>query len=377
MADDVSADPGASCAQGSSPPYAWTWGDGSGPGTGVSAAHTSPARRRCWPGSVTGWPPPPRPRRRLTFDETVLDELLALARQYGVRAVVGSNWFYSDLTRAVREELDRLRGQYQVVSVTLEYSKRSTKADPMPPTHAELPHALQFLQSTGLLDLSAAVGNGAAASEMSTGAPLAPSLPRLAPAKREAGKGPASLLDVTGDRTTVEVRFKGNGFPVTVRSQADHPAGRARRLVVELQGADGPATFLGDFDVGYDWEAGEATHHGGWSLTQDSRSAVESFGTVGQAPCAGLTFRPDTDSGAQLSVHRVVEHNMRTMYTRMVAGLDEVRASDGPGMRGQPLATSTVTDGRDPVVLTLEAYRPFVRTLAAIHRRWVPLSGTQ
>jgi CRP-like cAMP-binding protein len=73
-----------------------------------------------------------------------------------IKAAVASQWYYSDFPRVIRRELRLLsaeRGDAPIHKVESEFSKEHGLAYATPPPLLELPHVLQLLCSTGLIDI--------------------------------------------------------------------------------------------------------------------------------------------------------------------------------------------------------------------------------
>ncbi len=91
------------------------------------------------------------------------------------QAYVASNWHYSDITKLLKgliakargkeieaeakekfkKEIETIKGEFEVERVEIEYSKKHEVLTIDPPSQ-ELPHALQIIQSSGLMDLDEA-----------------------------------------------------------------------------------------------------------------------------------------------------------------------------------------------------------------------------
>ena len=108
----------------------------------------------------------------VTPDQTAFNHMLSTLKTKGMRAVVASNWYYSQITTLTknllaklqgqpvpnpelveqyREEFDQLDKTFKVQKVEVEYNKKDEVLTIDPPAQ-ELPHALQIVYSTGLTD---------------------------------------------------------------------------------------------------------------------------------------------------------------------------------------------------------------------------------
>jgi CRP-like cAMP-binding protein len=97
----------------------------------------------------------------VTVNHEQFDQLSEEVTKHGVKAAVASQWHYSDLPRLIRREIKRLAGQPHVrladvrlQRVELEFSKENGVAISATPPLSELPHAIQLLESIGLVDLA-------------------------------------------------------------------------------------------------------------------------------------------------------------------------------------------------------------------------------
>jgi CRP-like cAMP-binding protein len=96
----------------------------------------------------------------VTANQEQFDQLSEAVAKRGVKAAVASQWYYSDLPRLISREIKRLVGQpdgrlgdFRLHRVELEFSKENGVAISATPPLSELPHALQLLESIGLVDL--------------------------------------------------------------------------------------------------------------------------------------------------------------------------------------------------------------------------------
>lgn len=85
-----------------------------------------------------------------TFNSQIAQEALNSLQRQKAKTAVASNWFYSDITQKTKQLLDTLTKQYSVDRVELDYSCKGQ--DIRSPVHDELPHAIQILASTGLIN---------------------------------------------------------------------------------------------------------------------------------------------------------------------------------------------------------------------------------
>jgi CRP-like cAMP-binding protein len=97
----------------------------------------------------------------VTVNHEQFDQLSEEVTKHGVKAAVASQWHYSDLPRLIRREIKRLVGQpherltdVRLHRVELEFSKENGAAISATPPLSELPHAMQLLESIGLVDLA-------------------------------------------------------------------------------------------------------------------------------------------------------------------------------------------------------------------------------
>jgi CRP-like cAMP-binding protein len=97
----------------------------------------------------------------VTVNHEQFDQLSEEVARHGVKAAVASQWHYSDLPRLIRREIKRLVGQphgrlsdVRLHRVELEFSKENGAAISATPPLSELPHAMQLLESIGLIDLA-------------------------------------------------------------------------------------------------------------------------------------------------------------------------------------------------------------------------------
>jgi CRP-like cAMP-binding protein len=97
----------------------------------------------------------------VTANREQFDQLSEEVTKRGVKAAVASQWHYSDLPRIIRREIKRLVGQpdghvtdMRLRRVELDFSKENGVAISATPPLSELPHAIQLLESIGLIDLA-------------------------------------------------------------------------------------------------------------------------------------------------------------------------------------------------------------------------------
>jgi CRP-like cAMP-binding protein len=97
----------------------------------------------------------------VTVNHEQFDQLSEEVAKHNVKAAVASQWHYSDLPRLIRREIKRLVGQpherltdVRLHRVELEFSKENGAAISATPPLSELPHAMQLLESIGLVDLA-------------------------------------------------------------------------------------------------------------------------------------------------------------------------------------------------------------------------------
>ncbi|HEY1296158.1 MAG TPA: cyclic nucleotide-binding domain-containing protein [Chloroflexota bacterium] len=91
----------------------------------------------------------------------LLERLTEEVAKRRVKAAVASQWYYSDLPRIIRREIKRAAGRpdadladIRLDRVELEFSKENGVAISATPPLSELPHALQLLDTIGLVDLA-------------------------------------------------------------------------------------------------------------------------------------------------------------------------------------------------------------------------------
>ena len=97
----------------------------------------------------------------VTTKRELLDHLIDEVAKRRVKAAVASQWYYSDLPRIIRREIKRVAGQpdahladVRLDRVEFEFSKENGVAISATPPLSELPHAIQLLDSIGLVDLA-------------------------------------------------------------------------------------------------------------------------------------------------------------------------------------------------------------------------------
>ena len=97
----------------------------------------------------------------VTVNREQFDQLSQEVTRYGVKAAVASQWHYSDLPRIIRREIQRLVGepngdlaQMKLHRVEFEFSKENGVEISATPPLSELPHAIQLLETIGLVDLA-------------------------------------------------------------------------------------------------------------------------------------------------------------------------------------------------------------------------------
>jgi CRP-like cAMP-binding protein len=97
----------------------------------------------------------------VTTSHELLERLTDEVAKRRVKAAVASQWYYSDLPRIIRREIKRVAGQpdahlvdIRLDRVELEFSKENGVAISATPPLSELPHAIQLLDSIGLVDLA-------------------------------------------------------------------------------------------------------------------------------------------------------------------------------------------------------------------------------
>ncbi len=110
----------------------------------------------------------------VTSDFDTFEKMENLAKEHNAKAVVASNWHYSDITNFTKAILKTLKGEkvktapkeieselshlddfnydFTVEKAKIEYSKKNEVLTIDPPSQ-EMPHALQIVHSTGLMDL--------------------------------------------------------------------------------------------------------------------------------------------------------------------------------------------------------------------------------
>lgn len=109
----------------------------------------------------------------VTPDQKAYRQMLSTVKKQGMKAVVASNWYYSQITTLTKNLLAKLQGQpvpnpelveqyreefdsmdktFKIQKVEVEYNKQNEVLTIDPPAQ-ELPHALQIVYSTGLTDL--------------------------------------------------------------------------------------------------------------------------------------------------------------------------------------------------------------------------------
>ncbi|MDJ0621242.1 MAG: Gfo/Idh/MocA family oxidoreductase [Calothrix sp. MO_192.B10] len=86
-----------------------------------------------------------------------LHSLSKAVKNHRVKAAVSSQWYYSDLPKIICREWQRIakspfQGFRQLHRVEVNYSKENGRAYQTPPPLLELPHALQIITSSGLMD---------------------------------------------------------------------------------------------------------------------------------------------------------------------------------------------------------------------------------
>jgi len=82
------------------------------------------------------------------------DELLALIHKHKIKAAVASQWYYSDLPRMIDHETANLLRMFGAISkVRLSFLKQNGHLRNTTPPLLELPHVLQLINSTGLVQL--------------------------------------------------------------------------------------------------------------------------------------------------------------------------------------------------------------------------------
>lgn len=108
----------------------------------------------------------------VTPDQMAFHNMLEILRKQGMKAVVASNWYYSQITELTKnllakiqgnrvpnpelvekykEEFDSIDSTFKIQKVEVEYNKKDEVLTIDPPSQ-ELPHALQIVYSTGLTD---------------------------------------------------------------------------------------------------------------------------------------------------------------------------------------------------------------------------------
>lgn len=108
----------------------------------------------------------------VTPDYTAYKKMLETLKQQGMKAVVASNWYYSQITELTKNLLAKIQGNkvpnpdlveqyadkfdvmdrhFKIQKVEVEYNKKDEVLTIDPPSQ-ELPHALQIVYSTGITD---------------------------------------------------------------------------------------------------------------------------------------------------------------------------------------------------------------------------------
>lgn len=90
----------------------------------------------------------------VTFNLKAFQRIKSLATEKQIKVAVASNWFYSTISKEGKKQLDRLKKQYPIKRATVHYCKQRKKTPKTPPAHLELPHVLQILSSTGIMDFT-------------------------------------------------------------------------------------------------------------------------------------------------------------------------------------------------------------------------------
>ena len=107
-------------------------------------------------------------------NEEAYEEIEELVKEDKIKALVASNWHYSNITKMVKallfkltdknldsfqdlpkdflKKIDSFSGGFKIINVSVEYNKKNEVLTIDPPLQ-ELPHAAQIVYSTGLTDL--------------------------------------------------------------------------------------------------------------------------------------------------------------------------------------------------------------------------------
>lgn len=167
-----------------------------------------------------------------TFDVKKAIKAVSQIDEKRANAAVASNWYYSEITSTVKQLLDRLSRQYVVDHVELDYSCDVSNEEVRSPVHDELPHAIQILASTGLID---PIDSNP---EVNLAEPL---------------------------KVGVKYQSAFNTAPIQVNAFLDTtyntPSKRKRELRIYLKDDDPEADIVADFDVYFD-KNGQLQHPG-------------------------------------------------------------------------------------------------------------------
>lgn len=98
------------------------------------------------------------PKPVVTNDDE-LDALTEAANEHRTKVAISSQWHYSDFPLMIRREIKRLANvddikDAKLYKVEIDFSKENGTAISTTPPLSEMPHVLQLVESTGLLDLT-------------------------------------------------------------------------------------------------------------------------------------------------------------------------------------------------------------------------------
>lgn len=181
-----------------------------------------------------------------TFELSILDKVIQTVHQQKINAAVGSTWYYSNLTASISSHLEKLRTQYPVISAQLDYLKLIP--DPITlPTHDELPHAVQIVAATGLIDATKDK----------------PKVTRAEPLKVSVDYTPENVAE------TVTLNTYTDTLCAT-------ESGRIRKLKIYLEDGDPEADIVADYDIKFN-DQGEYISGGSLWIDTPAYKLQEAF----------------------------------------------------------------------------------------------------
>ncbi|OGI00722.1 MAG: hypothetical protein A2Y25_11670 [Candidatus Melainabacteria bacterium GWF2_37_15] len=89
----------------------------------------------------------------VAFTHEGLDTINSTIRHHGLNACIVSNWHFSDIPRKISQLLNKAKDKNLALSrAEMYFSKQRDRIDNVTPPLSELPHALQILESSGLIN---------------------------------------------------------------------------------------------------------------------------------------------------------------------------------------------------------------------------------